>query len=46
MDEAAAAAAEARRLRPDFSIAKIRLFWSDAEAEHIKQGLRKAGLLE
>jgi adenylate cyclase len=43
--EAAAAAAEARRQWPDFSLAKLRLHrWNPAEAEHIREGLRKAGL--
>jgi TolB-like protein len=46
-EEAASAAAEARRLRPDFSLAKLRLSrWDAAEAEHMKEGLRKAGLPE
>jgi TolB-like protein/uncharacterized membrane protein len=45
MNEAAAAADKARRLRPDFSIETLRMpMWSAAEAEHIKDGLRKAGL--
>jgi TolB-like protein/Flp pilus assembly protein TadD len=47
MSEAAAAAAEARRLRPDFSLATLRFpQWGPTEAEHIKEGLRKAGLPE
>ena len=46
-EEAAAAAAEAHRLRPDFSLAKLRLArWKPAEAEHIIDGMRKAGLPE
>ena len=45
--EAAAAAAEVRRLRPDFSLSKLRLHvWKTAEAEHILDGMRKAGLPE
>lgn len=47
MNEATEAAAEALRLRPDFSLAKLRLRECQAgEAEHIKDGLRKAGLPE
>ncbi len=47
MSEATAAAAEARRLRPDVSLAKLRFpQWGPAEAEHILEGLRKAGLPE
>lgn len=42
--EAATAAAEARRLRPDFSPANLRLRECEpGEAEHIKEGLKKAG---
>ena len=45
MNEAAEAAAEALRLRPDFSVAKLRLReCQPAVAEHIRDGLRKAGL--
>jgi DNA-binding SARP family transcriptional activator/Flp pilus assembly protein TadD len=45
MSEAASAAAEARRLRPDFSPEKLRLRECEpGEADHIKEGLRKAGL--
>lgn len=45
--EAAAATAEVRRLRPDFSLSKMRLCaWKTAEAEHILEGMRKAGLPE
>ena len=44
MNEAAKAAADALRLRPDFSLAKVRLREVDtAEAEHIKDGMRRAG---
>jgi TolB-like protein/tetratricopeptide (TPR) repeat protein len=45
--EAAAAAAEVRRLRPSFSLSRMRLCaWKTAEAEHILEGMRKAGLPE
>ncbi len=45
LSEAASAAAEARRLRPDFSLATLRLRECEpGEAEHIREGLRKAGL--
>lgn len=47
MAEAAATADKAHRLRPDFSIKTLRMpMWTPAEAEHIKDGLRKAGLPE
>jgi adenylate cyclase len=47
MNEAAEAAADALRLRPDFSLAKVRLREVDtAEVEHIKDGMRRAGLPE
>lgn len=47
MDEAAAAVAEARRLRPDCSLAKMRSRdLSAADAERLIDGLRKAGLPE
>jgi adenylate cyclase len=47
MNEATEAAADALRLRPDFSLAKVRLREVDtAEAEHIKDGMRRAGLPE
>src|SRR5262245_24302839 len=47
MDEATEAAAAALRLRPDFSLAKVRLRELDAaQAEHIKDGMRRAGLPE
>jgi TolB-like protein/cytochrome c-type biogenesis protein CcmH/NrfG len=45
-EEAAAAAAEAHRLRPDFSLARQRLSRWNADAEHIIEGMRKAGLPE
>jgi len=45
MSEATEAAADALRLRPDFSLAKLRLReLTTVEAEHIKDGMRKAGL--
>jgi len=45
MDEATKTAAEALRLRPDFSVAKLQLReCQTTEAEHIRDGLRKAGL--
>ena len=47
MEEAATAAAKARKGRPDFSLANLRLpEWKDADAEHIIEGMRKAGLME
>jgi adenylate cyclase len=47
MNEATEAASEALRLRPDFTLAKVRLREVDTvEAEHIKDGMRKAGLPE
>ena len=47
MNEAAAAAAEARRLRPDVSLAKLKFpQWGPTETEHILDGMRKAGLPE
>ncbi len=47
VEEAAAATAEARRLRPDFSLAKPRLsYWNAPDAEHLMEGMRKAGLPE
>lgn len=43
--EAAAAAAQVLRLKPDFSVAAVRRAgWSDADNRHIQEGLRKAGL--
>ncbi len=45
--EAAAAADEARREKPDLSISKIKLhLWIGTEAEHVRSGLRKAGMPE
>jgi adenylate cyclase len=45
MDEATAMAGNALRLRPDFSVANLRLRECHAaEAEHIREGMRKAGL--
>ena len=47
MEEAAAAVAQVLRLKPDFSIAKLRRAgWGTAESEHVKDGMRKAGLPE
>jgi len=47
MDEANVAASNALRLRPDFSVAKLRLReCQPAVAERIRDGLRKAGLPE
>jgi TolB-like protein/DNA-binding SARP family transcriptional activator/Flp pilus assembly protein TadD len=46
-DDAAAATAETLRMRPDFSLANFRLVrWGPAEAAHILEGMRKAGLPE
>jgi Predicted integral membrane protein len=47
MNEATEAAANALRLRPDFSLAKLRLRECEAaEAQHIRDGMRRAGLPE
>jgi TolB-like protein len=47
MDEARLAAAEVRLLRPNFSAAKIHIpYRNPADAEHVIDGLRKAGLAE
>jgi TolB-like protein len=47
MDKAAAVVAEVRRRRPDFPFANLRLpEWKRADAEHMIDGMRKAGLLE
>jgi len=47
MEEAAAVAAQVLRIKPDFSVAKLRRAgWGTAESEHIKDGMRKAGLPE
>jgi TolB-like protein/Flp pilus assembly protein TadD len=47
MQEAAAAVAEVRKLRPDFSLAKLRRTgWNATDTEHILEGMRKAGLPE
>jgi DNA-binding SARP family transcriptional activator/Tfp pilus assembly protein PilF len=45
MDAAAAAAAQARQEKPDLSISEMKLhIWIGHEAEHIRSGMRKAGL--
>lgn len=45
MEEARAAAAEVLRLKPDFSVMGLnRAGWSNADTEHIREGMRKAGL--
>jgi TolB-like protein/Flp pilus assembly protein TadD len=47
MEEAAAVAAEVLRQEPGFALSKRRLhMWTEAEAEHIREGMRKAGLPE
>ena len=47
MEEAAATVAEVLRQELDFSISRRRLhMWVEAEAEHIREGMRKAGLPE
>jgi TolB-like protein len=47
MEEAAAAAAQVLQLKPDFSIAKLRRAgWGPLESEHVRAGMRKAGLPE
>jgi adenylate cyclase len=47
MEEAAETVAEVLRQEPDFSISRRRLhMWVEAEAEHIREGMRKAGLPE
>jgi DNA-binding SARP family transcriptional activator len=46
-DEARAAAEEVRRLRPNFSLASIRWSYKNpADAAHVLEGMRKAGLPE
>jgi TolB-like protein len=46
-EEAAAAVAHVLQLKPDFSIAKLRRAgWGTAESQHVKDGMRKAGLPE
>lgn len=45
LDQAREAAAEALRLRPDFRIGNLALReWPQPQADHIRDGLRKAGL--
>ena len=47
LEDAAAAVAEVLRQQPDFSVAKSRHgVWNPVEAEHVREGLRKAGLPE
>lgn len=47
VEEAAALAAEVLRQEPGFALSKRRLhMWTEAEAEHIREGMRKAGLPE
>ncbi|HEX6093889.1 MAG TPA: BTAD domain-containing putative transcriptional regulator, partial [Dongiaceae bacterium] len=47
MEEAAVAADEARKEKPDISLSKIKFhLWTGAEAEHVRRGLRKAGMPE
>jgi DNA-binding SARP family transcriptional activator/Tfp pilus assembly protein PilF len=47
MEEAAVAADEARREKPDISLSNIKFhLWTGAEAEHVRCGLRKAGMPE
>ena len=47
IDEARAQAAEALRLKPDFHLAAERLSYKNsADAEHVREGMRKAGLPE
>jgi adenylate cyclase len=46
-NEARAKAAEALRLKPDLRISAVKLFYRDVQdAEHVFEGLRKAGLPE
>jgi hypothetical protein len=47
LDEAHVRAAEALRLKPDFRISDVTLVWSyknTADADHVFEGMRKAGL--
>ena len=45
MEEARAAAEEVLRQKPDFAILKLRRAgWSNTDIEHIREGMRKAGL--
>jgi adenylate cyclase len=47
MDEARAAAAEVMRRKPDFAISTVRRAgWGRGDVDHIKDGMRKAGLPE
>lgn len=45
MEEARAAAADVLRMKPDFSILRLRRAgWTESDVEHIREGMRKAGL--
>ena len=47
MEEAHATTAEALRQQPDFSLSKLRLpMWNASEAQHLLEGMRRAGLPE
>jgi adenylate cyclase len=47
LDEAHAQANEALRLKPDFRLSAVKLFYKNpADAEHVLEGMRKAGLPE
>jgi adenylate cyclase len=45
LEEARAAAAQVLRMKPDFSIMRLRRSgWNTEDVEHIRSGMRKAGL--
>jgi hypothetical protein len=47
LEEAGAQAAEALRLKPDFRLSPVRLYYKNsADALHVLEGMRKAGLPE
>ena len=47
LDEAQAQALEALRLKPDFRLSAVKLFYKNpADADHVLDGMRKAGLPE
>ena len=47
MEEAGATAAEVMRLKPDFSVMKLRRAgWAGSDERHIQEGMLKAGLPE